>query len=86
MAGNRIEIQVVGDTKDLERALGRATKSTQSNFQRMGKAAKIGGLAIAAGLAVAVKRGIERVHGRAEGDGADGGGHQVDGRRGEGHS
>lgn len=61
MAGRKIEIQITGDSRDLEKALGRATKSTQTFGQKVTKGAKVAGLAIGAGLAVAAKVGFDEL-------------------------
>jgi phage-related protein len=61
VAGRKIEIQITGDSRDLEKALGRATKSTQTFGQKVTKGAKVAGLAIGAGLAVAAKVGFDEL-------------------------
>lgn len=57
----KIEIQVVGNTRDLERALARAGKTTQSSFQKIGKAAGLAGLALGGVLALGAKAGFDEL-------------------------
>jgi hypothetical protein len=61
MARNEIKVIITGDTKQFESALGRASKTSQSNFQKIGKAAGVAGLALGAGLAVAAKIGFDEL-------------------------
>lgn len=57
----KIEIEIVGDTSSLERALSRAGKTSQSSFQKIGRAAGAAGAAIFAGLAVVAKVGFDEL-------------------------
>lgn len=52
----KIQIEITGDSKDLERALGRAGKSTQTFGEKVAKGAKVAGLALGAGLLVLGKK------------------------------
>lgn len=58
----KIEIEIVGDTKNFQSALGKASGSADSFGSSLGKMAKYGALAIGAagigGLAVVLKQGI----------------------------
>jgi phage-related protein len=59
----KLEIQIVGDTKDLERALGRASKQTESFGKSLGGIGKTAGLAAGAAgigaLVAGLKVGID---------------------------
>jgi hypothetical protein len=57
----KIEIEVTGDTRGLERALSRAQGSSKRSFDKIAKTAKYAGLAIAGGLAVAAKFGFDEL-------------------------
>lgn len=48
MASRKLEVIISGDSTSLERAFGRAGKQSQTFGQKLGKAAKIGGLALGA--------------------------------------
>lgn len=50
MANRKIEVQLVGDSRSLERAFGRSQTAGQQWGRRLGVAAKAGGLALAAGI------------------------------------
>jgi hypothetical protein len=58
---NELVVRLVGDTKDLERALGRASKTSQSSFSKIGKAAGVAAAAIGVGLAAAAKIGLDEL-------------------------
>jgi hypothetical protein len=51
----RLEVQIVGDSRDFERSLGKAESATH----KFGKAAGLAGLAIAGTLVVALKKSVE---------------------------
>lgn len=54
-----IAIRVTGDTKDLERALSRASKTTQTSFQKISRAAKVASIALGTGLAVGAFKAVK---------------------------
>ena len=57
----KIEIEVTGDTRSLERALSGAQKKSKSSFDGIARAAGIAGAAIATGLAVVAKVGFDEL-------------------------
>jgi hypothetical protein len=58
---NELVVRLVGDTKDLEKALGRASRTSQSSFSKIGKAAGVAAAAIGVGLAAAAKIGFDEL-------------------------
>jgi hypothetical protein len=56
-----IRIKIIGDSKDFEAALGRAGKAGQTFGQKVQKGARIAGLALAGGLAIAAKVGFDEL-------------------------
>lgn len=57
----RLEVVIVGDTRDLERALGRAGKASKSMGDRVRTGAKVAGFALAGVLAVGARAGIKEL-------------------------
>jgi hypothetical protein len=57
----KIEVEITGDSSSLERALSKAGKSSQSNFQKIGKAAKYAGLALGGVLAAGAVAGFREL-------------------------
>lgn len=55
--GKTLVVQITGDTRKLQQALS----GTQSGMQKLGRTARIAGLAIAGGLAVAFKVGLDEM-------------------------
>ena len=57
----KIEVEITGDSSSLERALSRAGKSSQSNFTKISKAARVAGLALGGVLAGAAIVGFKEL-------------------------
>jgi len=56
-----ITVAILSDTKDFERGMRRAAQATQTFGQKVSRGAKVAGLAIGAGLAVAAKVGWDEL-------------------------
>ncbi len=59
MASRTLEVQIVGDSKSLENALGRSAKSAETSFQKIGKASLGAGAAITAGVVVGLTKSVQ---------------------------
>ena len=58
----RLEVEIVGDDRSLQRVLGRSAKASsgfEKSFARLGKAAVVAGAAVGAGFVYTLKRGFD---------------------------